>query len=331
VRTVVGLAMATLMAAAASYAFAPRQTAALAPSTLPVGHMNIDSLARSSAGLVAAGELGTIVVSRDDGRHWTPAAVNESRQALITQVVFAADGRHGLAVGHEGWILRTTDGGLSWKEAHFDTANGAPLMSVATLSPGLWVAVGAFGRALRSDDDGATWRPLDLAAAGVEDKHLNRIAGSADGRHWLIVGERGLVLAGDARGLQWRPVEPFYKGSLYGAVALGGDAWVVYGMRGNVFRSTDDGATWTRSDVPAPISFFGHAIAPDGRLLLVGQGGTVASSSDGGAHFTLVRPGRRATLTDLSLAPDGTGWLASDAGLTAYPPAASLPTAGASR
>lgn len=330
-RTVVGLAMAAIMAAAASYAFSPRPTPALAPSTLPVGHMNIDSLARSAAGLVAAGELGTIVVSRDSGGHWMPATLDNSRQALITQVVFATDGRHGLAVGHEGWILRTVDGGLNWKETHFDATNGAPLMSVATLSPGCWIAVGAFGRALRSDDDGVTWRVLDLAAAGVGDQHLNRIAGSADGRRWLIVGERGLVLASGAQGEDWHAVAPFYKGSLYGAVALGDGAWVAYGMRGNVFRSIDDGTTWTRADVAAPVSFFGHALTPGGRLLLVGQGGMVASSTDGGAHFALARVGRRATLTDLSLARDGTGWLASDAGLMAYPPAAPLPIAGASR
>src|SRR5699024_4683411 len=141
---------------------------------------------------------------------------------------------HGMAVGHEGWILHTTDGGLSWTEVAFDEKNGEPLMGVARMPSGSWITVGAFGRALRSSDQGAHWEPLALPAS-VEDKHLNRIVGSPDGQRWLIVGERGLVLHSDDGGESWQEVAPFYDGSLYNALALPGGGWLAYGMRGNVF------------------------------------------------------------------------------------------------
>lgn len=317
VRTAVGLAMAALMAVAASYAFSPRPTPPLAPSALPVQRMHFNTLVRSGAGLVAGGELGTLLLSRDEGRSWQPARVATPRQAPITQVRFEADGLQGLAVGHEGLILRSSDGGASWSELHFDGTGGEPLMSVARLPSGRWIAVGAFGRMLHSDDHGRSWQRVELP--GVEDRHLNRIVGSEDGSRWLVVGERGLVLASDAQGAQWRLLPPFYNGSFYNALALADGEWLVYGMRGNAFRSS--AGQWLRAELPAPASFFDHARV-DGALVLVGQGGLLATSSDGGQRFSLQRTAQRTTLTGVVPDPRGGLWLASDGGLLRHPPAA---------
>ena len=316
--------MAILMALGAVQAFAPRETPPLAATRLAVDRMQLNTLVVSKAGIVAGGELGTLLYSTDQGKHWQRAKVAPERQALINQISFAPDGLHGLAVGHEGWILRTGDGGLTWQEVAFEEKNGEPLMSVARLPSGAWIAVGAFGRALRSDDQGTHWAPLALPAS-VEDKHLNRIVGSADGQRWLIVGERGLVLHSGDAGQSWTVLEPFYNGSLYNALALPGGGWLAYGMRGNIFRSDGDQGPWSRSDMPVQASFFGHAVTADGKIILVGQGSVIATSADGGRHFSLGRAQGRTSLTDLLLLPGGQGWLASDAGLQAY---SSVPRAG---
>lgn len=326
-RTPVGVAVAAVVMAAAAYAFSPRAVRPTTDTARPIDRMHVNSIAATRAGHVAGGEFGQLMLTADQGRHWRAAALSAQRQALITQVAFAAGpganasgNPTGIAVGHEGWILRSEDGGQRWREQAFDQENGEPLMGVASLAPGRWVAVGAFGRALASHDDGRTWRRLSIA--GVEDRHLNRIAGSADGRHWLIVGERGLVLRSADGGASWETTPPFYKGSFYGAARLGQSTWVVYGMRGNVFRSDDDGRSWAQASVPAPVSTFAHALAPDGRLLLAGQGGTVLESSDDGRSFRVALSGGRATLTDIALLPGGRWMLASDMGMRSHPPAA---------
>lgn len=323
-RTPVGIAVTVLMALGAAQAFAPRATPPLAATRLAVDRMQLNTLVASKAGLVTGGELGNLLYSTDQGKDWTRAKVSNDRQALINQISFAPDGLHGMAVGHEGWILRTTDGGVSWKEVAFEEKNGEPLMSVARLPSGAWIAVGAFGKALRSDDEGARWTPLALPAS-VEDKHLNRIVGSSDGQRWLIVGERGLVLHSGDAGQSWRVMEPFYNGSLYNALALPDGGWLAYGMRGNIFHSDGDLGPWSRSEIPVQASFYSHAVTPDGKIILVGQGSVMATSSDGGRHFTLSRAKGRTSLTDLLLLPDGKGWLSSDTGLQAFPPAATAP------
>ena len=324
-RTPVGLVVAALMTLGAVQAFAPRETPPLAATRLAVDRMQINTLSTSKAGLVAGGELGTLLYSTDQGQHWERALVSAQRQALINQISFAPDGLQGMAVGHEGWILRTSDGGLSWTEVAFDEKNGEPLMGIARMPSGAWITVGAFGRALRSDDQGAHWEPLALPES-VADKHLNRIVGSAGGQHWLLVGEQGLVLRSTDGGAHWAVVEQFYNGSLYNAMALPGGGWLAYGMRGHVFRSDGLEAPWTRSAMPAQVSFFGHATTADGQIVLVGQGSLVATSKDGGRNFSLGRVQGRANLTDLVLAPNGTGWLASDAGLQAFSAAATAST-----
>lgn len=333
VRTPVGMAMAVLIALGALQAFAPRETPPLAATRLAVEHMHLNSLALSKASIIAGGELGTLLFSTNQGKDWQRSSVNVERQALINQISFAADGMFGMAVGHEGMILRTRDGGLSWHELTFDEENGEPLMSVAQLPSKEWIAVGAFGRALRSDPQGEQWAPLALPAA-VEDKHMNRIVGSADGQRWLIVGERGLLLRSDDAGQSWTLIAPFYDGSLYNVIALPDGAWLAYGMRGHIFRSDDGNAPWIDSDMPVPVSFFGHSVTAEGKIILVGQGSVLATSTDGGRHFSLGRAKGRATLTDLLLFPDGQGLIASDAGLQPFsstPQAGSTPPAGAAQ
>ncbi|WP_157991542.1 WD40/YVTN/BNR-like repeat-containing protein [Caldimonas tepidiphila] len=312
-RIAVGIAVATLMAAAAFHAFSPRPTPPLEATALPIEHMHFNALVRSSVGLVAGGELGALVYSRDQGRSWQRAQVSANRQALITQVRFDESGRLGLAVGHEGWILRSDDGGQTWTELHFDQANGEPLMSIATLPSGRWLAVGAFGRMLGSSDQGRNWQRIEVE--GVQDQHLNRIVGSEDGKRWLVVGERGLMLISEDQGASWRLLPPFYNGSFYNAAALPDGNWLVYGMRGNAFRSSGGGETWHKAELPAPASFFDHAQGSDGQLILVGQGGLIALSSDGGRRFSLQRADSRATLTSIVPDTEDGAWLASDAGL----------------
>lgn len=320
-KTALGIGAAALVAFASALAFAPRIPPPLAPNALGVEQTHFNALTMAGGRLLAAGAMGEILYTDDRGAHWRPARRDHDRRALLVDMAFAPDGKTGFAVGHEGWILRTSDGGDSWQEVAFSKENGEPLMSIARLPSGHWITVGAFGRALVSKDGGQTWQPLALPAE-VEDKHLNHIASAADGQSWLIVGERGMVLRSTDAGQSWQSEPDFYNGSFYNAMPASGGGWLVYGMRGNVFLQAAPGAAWTRSSVPAPVSFFGHAQDRTGRIVLVGQGGMLGISQDGGKTFGLQKVQGRATLTDIALFDRGQGWIASAAGLQPFPAAA---------
>ena len=320
-KTAVGIGAAALVAFASALAFAPRTPPPLAPTTIGVERTHFNAISLNGDRLLTAGAMGEILYSDDKGAHWSPAKLNQDRQALIVSMAFAPDKKLGFAVGHEGWILRTKDGGSSWDEVAFSKENGEPLMSIARLPSGDWITVGAFGRALESKDGGQTWQALTLPAE-VEDKHLNRIVSSGDQQHWLIVGERGLVIKSDDAGATWQIEPAFYNGSFYNAMPTKEGGWLIYGMRGNIFLQATAGAPWTKSEVAAPVSFFGHAQEQDGTIVLVGQGSMLGISKDGGKSFTLERAKGRATLTDIVLTGAAQGWISSDAGLQPFPPQA---------
>lgn len=317
-KTLVGLGASALMALATVAAFAHRTPPPLAPIASGAEHLHFNTLTLNGDRLLAAGALGEIFYTDDQGKQWHNATVQNNRQALLVSLAFSDDKKTGMAVGHEGWILRTQDGGKTWDEVAFDEQNGEPLMSVAHLPSGEWVAVGAFGRALHSTDNGKSWERWSLPES-VQDQHLNRITHSDDRKYWLITGELGLLVESSDSGQTWHTVEPFYNGSFYNAMALPNGGWLTYGMRGNIYRKADANAAWQQSTVSAPISFFGHTRQADGSIALVGQGATVGMSTNGGQSFTLQKVQGRATLTDVVQLPQGQTWIASAAGLQVLP------------
>lgn len=312
-RVLVGLFTTLVVTLAGLYAFSPRVPATLAPSVIPVDKMLLTGITHTSAGLITAGELGHILISADKGQSWQHAELDTQRHALITRLVFSEDGSLGLAIGHEGWILRTTDGGRRWQEVAFDEKAGEPLMDVARLPSGDWLAIGAFGQVMRSHDDGQSWQ-TEPALKGI-DWHLNAIASSPKGRHWMIVGEAGTALRSLDGGNRWEVLPEFYDGSLYGISHMQGERWIAYGMRGNLFVSQDNGDHWENIQLKSRTSLHADLRLGPSTLVLGGQGGVVLATSDGGDTFELLQHAGNATLTDLYLDPVGDWWFTTDQGL----------------
>ncbi|MCP8689986.1 WD40/YVTN/BNR-like repeat-containing protein [Marinobacterium sedimentorum] len=319
-RTPVGIAVSLIVALAGIFAFSHRDTPSLGPHQIPVADMNLTSLTQTGAGLVTAGELGNILVSLDQGTTWNQASLSHQRHALITRLHFR-DRTTGIAIGHEGWILRTTDGGKSWQEVAFNPG-GEPLLSVNQLPSGIWMAIGAFALTMISADDGQNWS--QLPPPNGTDWHLNALLPSRDHRTWLIVGEAGTVLRSTDGGENWASIPEFYNGSFYGGVNIEQDAWVIYGMRGNIFRSEDNGASWTSIGGDLPASLFAHRELANGDLVLGGQGGVLLRSEDHGRSFHFVKKSGRMTITDIVRLGSGELLMSSDSGLMPMIPATQL-------
>lgn len=310
-RTSVGIAVSLIVALAGIFAFSHRDTPSLGAHQIPVADMNLTSMTQTDAGLLTAGELGHILISTDQGASWTQATLSEQRYALVTGMHFK-DGKTGIAIGHEGWILRTTDGGKSWQEVAFN-AGGEPLLSVNQLPSGTWMAVGAFALTMISDDDGQNWSLLP--PPNGTDWHLNGLLPSQDLSTWMILGEAGTLLRSTDGGDSWATVPEFYNGSFYGGLNLDQDTWIIYGMRGNIFRSEDDGNSWTSIGGELPASMFTHRELPNGDILLAGQGGIVLKSEDRGRSFHFVTKSGRMSITDIVLLGTGELLMSSDSGL----------------
>ncbi len=296
------------------------------------------AVTRAGDRLVAVGPRGHIVYSTDAGLGWTQATVPVSSD--LTAVYFPSP-LLGWAVGHDGVVLATADGGATWTkqldgrqvnaliladvkaklaadpnsvelqalvaEAERNTEHGPdkPFLDVWFENETTGYVVGAYNLLLATTDGGRTWHSWFDRTQNPRFMNLYAIR-PANGSLY-IAGEGGTVLRLDHDAQRFVAVSLEYTGSMFG-IADGGDAVIVYGLRGNAFRSTDGGAHWAKVETQLPASIVSSTMLDEATIALFDQGGRLSVSSDGGSKFTLVPRQRTVPLT--SVADAGGGRLA---------------------
>lgn len=297
----------------------------------------LDGVARDGL-LVAVGERGHILVSRDQGSSWRQA--NVPTRATLTGVFFH-DQKLGWAVGHDAVILRTRDGGENWELLHRAPEEERPFLDVWFEDAEHGFAIGAYSFFLETRDGGDTWSAIDFdvpdSAAedldsdrGSEDSedsgeygdygdygdyedyevavqyHLNHMARSDSG-HLYIAAEAGTIYRSDDAGESWRSLPSPYEGSFFGTLPLTGESLLLFGLRGHLFRSEDAGETWEQLDTGTTAMLTDALILQDGTIVVVGLAGTVLVSEDGGQSFALRQQADRQGLATM--------WQTQDEGL----------------
>jgi len=310
----------------------PAQASALASRGLLL------AVARAGSRLVAVGQRGHIVLSDDAGASWKQANVPVSSD--LTAVFFVND-KTGWAVGHDGVILQTGNGGLNWilqldgkkanelllgqlqkradlepqsaevqallTEAKRYQEQGAdkPFLDVWFADESTGYVVGAYNLIFRTSDGGKTWEPWFDRTDNP--KFFNLYAIKQAGADLYVVGEGGLVLKLDPQLQRFQARTTPYKGSFFGV--LGNKSVVLaFGLRGNLYSSSDAGKTWNKEVAGLPATIVAGAALSDGRLLLADAGGRVAVSDGAAGGFKLMP--LKQTMPLAGIADAGNGRLA---------------------
>ena len=199
--------------------------------------------------------------------------------------VVAVTDKEAWAVGLNGRVLRTTDGGQTWEER--DTGTTQSFFDVYTTGGGggaghgCWV-VGAQGKVLHSTDGGASWNDCDFTTA-----NLYAVAVVDPETVW-VAGAGGLIARSSDGGGTWEygvsgTAEPIYDLSFFDEER----GWAC-GYDGTILATADGGATWEKEESGTTqtlrsISFF------DGLTgIAVGANGTMLRTTDGGTTWTSV-------------------------------------------
>ncbi len=235
--------------------------------------------ARAGDRLIVVGSRGHILVSDDEAENWRLAS--SPARAMLT-AIHMHDARLGWAVGHDAIILRTVDGGDTWKIVHHAPEEERPLLDVLFFDATKGLAVGAYGYLLSTEDGGESWTS---GAAGEDDYHMNAIT-SAEGV--LYVGaEAGISRRSDDAGASWMTLEPPYSGSWFGAAALDASTVILVGLRGRMFRSDDGGSSWTRIPTGTTATLTSIQRTESERIIVTGLDGVLLESRDGGRTVSL--------------------------------------------
>lgn len=259
----------------------------------------VDAVSLSQAWSV--GELGLIAATSDGGAHWK---LQESGTYLPLYGVDFIDSKTGFAVGgapagtsSSNVILKTTDGGGSWKP---QTAPALPgiLKTVRFIDSGHGWAAGAGGAIAATADGGATWRlqnsgtPSDLISIDF----VNPSLGWAAGASRLLKTEDG--------GATWRTQATFPSPIQAIDFIDAAHGWAV-GDAGALLSTADGGDSWA----PAPVNstaalptLYGIQMTSARKGWAVGDKGALLSFD--GTAWTVRSSGTRIPLKGVA-SPDG--------------------------
>ncbi|MFI9545187.1 WD40/YVTN/BNR-like repeat-containing protein [Streptomyces sp. NPDC052016] len=183
----------------------------------------------------------------------------------------AVDRRTAWVAGSQGTVLRTTDGGGSWRNVSPPGAAALQFRDVEAFDA--WRAVvlaigeGEASRVYRTEDGGATWtesfrntdarafydcltffdRRHGLAMSDPVDGRFRILSTSDGGRSWTVLPDDGMPPALDGEA-------GFAAGGQCLVSAGSHDVWLATGgaARARVLHSSDRGLTWTATDAPIP-------------------------------------------------------------------------------
>ncbi|HPA01322.1 MAG TPA: YCF48-related protein [Chiayiivirga sp.] len=250
-------------------------------------------LTEAASRAVAVGDRGQILVS-ESRTDWRQVPDVPTR-ATLTAVTAAGDAVW--AVGHDGTILNSRDGGLTWvvqredvldtsPDAAFDPRQGVPLLDILMLDANHGFAVGAYSQLLRTEDGGATWTfvsTTQAAASSPADDQASQTEEVGNDDSWTL-SEDDLAMEDVS--------DPHFN-----AIArTGSGALLIVGERGVAFRSRDGGASWERIELPYGGSMFGVIGYEGDHAVAFGMRGNVYETFDLGESWSAIDTG-----TDLSL------------------------------
>jgi photosystem II stability/assembly factor-like uncharacterized protein len=325
-------ALALLFTAAANGAGFTDPTATPARRVTNVQLRPMLAVTETGGSIVAVGLRGIAAASSSDGRVWDQTNTPVESDLVAVQFPTA---RQGWAVGHDGVVLSSGDGGRTWRKvldgrqaaqsvvdayearstvdpvARFYTAEArrtlssqpdTPFLDVLFLDEREGFVVGNFGTILHTADAGQTWRPWMDRVKNDEALHLTAIR--RIGEDVFVCGERGQVWRLDKAGARFVSVAAPYKGTFFGLTGRG-DVVLAFGLRGTAYRSENKGESWIKLDTNVESGLVAGASLADGRVLLLGQGGELVSVSSDGRTLQLFQlPGRLHPTSILAMSAD---------------------------
>ena len=291
-------------APAAAPVSAPAAPAAAASEVMRLAASNalILDFAAAASRAVAVGERGQILLS-ESRADWRQAE-NVPTRANLTAV--SAVGDKVWAAGHDGTILHSTDGGVTWAvqrsdpwqrpadDMEFDPRQGVPLLDILMIDENNGFAIGAYSLMLNTVDGGVTWTPMEINTGGGGEALVEETDPAPDDAAEPAPaegGEEDWSFSDEDLELE-EESDPHLN-----AIARTGDGSLfIVAERGAGFRSRDNGATWERQQLPYKGSMFGVIGYDAQQVLAFGMRGNAFESTDLGTTWQPVQTG-----TELSL------------------------------
>ncbi len=228
-------------------------------------------------GVIASTGVQGIFKTTDGGATWSlkfPQSANVVAW-LDTNTAIAVVGRD---------VYRSVNQGESWELY----APGPPtgLVSMAVVTPSLYVGVSSMGDIWRSTNGGQTWTLVMRGKGDLPDTWVVRFRDALNG--W-VVGKYGMIYKTTDGGLTWQQVSQGVPTTVYGIGTFTDDRPVAVALNGYTGISADGGRSWRLEKLEVTGQIFGReeslraiSVVDSQFAVTAGPGGTVFRTTDGG-------------------------------------------------
>lgn len=279
---------------------------------------DLNDVAFLDASTALAASSNTLLRTTDGGTSWAVVARAAPLDTAFVSVRYASP-MVAVAVGGNGVIVRSIDGGLTWNAVSSGTTQHLRALRFASATVG--VAVGQ-NRILRTTDGGATWT---TASSAVDDWQDLTVSGNTFVAIGGVNGIAGRFARSDDGGATWTAGNLGTTAAFFGVAFVPGSSTVIaVGASGSMRRSLDSGATWAAA-ASGSTAFLRSIAFADANTGLVGGVGTILRTTNGGANWASVPPATTQSLAviawrdatrAIALGESGVQRVSSDAGAT---------------
>ena len=257
--------------------------------------------------------------------------------------VFFLDLNNGWAVGQNGKITHTTNGGANWNQLTSPVNENLTGVCMSSNTVG-WI-VGEDETLLKTTDGGITWfippqpgaSPGDLYDVQFTDVNHGWILGFSDnfrtvdgGNTWISFNPTGGGILNDLHflnetkgwvcgvgnylayttdgGATWNPVITLGAGNIYAVYAHSGNEVMIAGAGGYIHKSFDGGINWTVINAGISSTILDIDFMTPEVGVAVGNDGTGLTTADGGDSWNTVSF-TTTDLTSVDMVDNGIGWI----------------------
>jgi len=238
--------------------------------------------------------------------HWE---VKNSGTSNNLNGVYFISSLKGWAVGENGTILNTTDGGETWS---FQTgASPYNLRDVLFVSGKGWIVghgISPNGIVFTSSDEGVNWLTPGPLAFPTPPYALERAFFLDPNNGWLAGNNGNIYHTVDGGNYWWnQQLNPGITEALSDVYfRSSGKGWAT-GSTGRILITVDTGSTWSPVSLTGG-SLYGVWFVDDFNGWTVGAGGVVFYSTDGGSTWGTQTSGVPTNLYSVCFVDSGTGW-----------------------
>lgn len=308
-------------------------------------YASLHGLAKSGEALVVVGEFGAL------GRktNTQPWALTSRGENLAANWITFSDANNGFAVGQDGLIMHTVNGGETWTGISngltLDSFYGAEmiganklwivgdlgvllhtsnagtswiqqstytfntLLSISFVNENSGWAVGDFGTLIRTTNGGATWSAV---ATGVSDL-LFGVKFKDTNNGWMV-GENGLIRRSVNGGATWTPQSSNTTAALFYVDFMDLNNGFCAGSNGTVLKTTNGGTLWTPLTTGTQRNIYLASGVSMNSIWAIGDSGLVLHSTNGGATWTPEFPKTEYDIFGLKVLGDSLAWISGDNG-----------------